>query len=72
VVQEGVLNRFGQDNKFHQVLQPEQMPTILQKLHATVLKGHSSSNITLRKILEASYWWPTMNQGDHEYYRTYD
>jgi hypothetical protein len=48
------------------------MPTILQELHGGVARGHSSSNITMKKILEARYWWLMMNQDVHEYCRTCD
>jgi hypothetical protein len=33
---EGVLYKFGQDNKFRQVLQLKQVSTILQELHGGV------------------------------------
>jgi hypothetical protein len=26
----------------------------------------------MQKILDVSYWWPTMNQNVHEYCQTYD
>jgi hypothetical protein len=29
VIQNGILYRFGQENRFHRVLQPQQVPTIL-------------------------------------------
>ncbi len=36
VLQNEILYRFRQDNRFHHVLQPKQMPTILQELHSEV------------------------------------
>jgi hypothetical protein len=30
MLQNGIFYEFGQDYKFHRVLQPEQVPTILQ------------------------------------------
>jgi hypothetical protein len=30
------------------------------------------SDIIVRKILDASYWWSMMNQDVHEYCETYD
>jgi len=44
---------------FRHVLQPKQMPTIIQKLHGGV-GGHFFSNIMVKKILDADYWWPTI------------
>jgi len=57
---------------FVHVLQPKQVPTILQELHNGVGGGHFSSNITMRKILDVDYWCPTMNKDVHEFYQTYD
>ncbi len=59
VLQEGVLYIFGQDNKFCQVLQPKEVPTILQELHGGVARRHFSSNVTMTQILDARYWWAT-------------
>ncbi len=72
MLQNGILYRFGQDNRFRGVLQHEQMPTILQELHNEVGGGHFSSNITTRKIFNVDYWWPTMNSDVHEFCRTCD
>jgi hypothetical protein len=48
------------------------MPIILQELHSGLGGGHYSSNITMMKILDVSYWWPTMNRDVHEFSSTYD
>jgi hypothetical protein len=48
------------------------VPTILHELHNGVSGGHFSSNITMKKILDVGYWWPTMNRNVHEFYWTYD
>ncbi len=52
VLQNGIFYKFGQDNKFHHVLQPKQVPTILHELHSGVGGGHFFSNITVKKILD--------------------
>jgi hypothetical protein len=67
-----VFRCLEQDNKFHNVLQHEQVPTILQELHSGVGGGHCFSNIMVRKILDADYWWPTMSKNVHEFYWTCD
>ncbi len=61
MLQEGILYIFGQDNKFHQVLQPKEVPTILQKLHGRVIGRHFSSNVTMTQILDVYYWWLMMD-----------
>ncbi len=48
------------------------MPIVLQKLHSGIGGGHLSLDIIMRKILDTSYWWPTMNYDVHEYCLTYD
>ncbi len=40
VLQKGVLYRFRQDNRFHQVLQPRHVSIVLQKLHGGVAGWH--------------------------------
>ncbi len=72
VFQERIPYKFGQDNKFCQVLQQEQVRTILQELHGRVAGRYFSFDIIVRKILDVGYQWPTMNQDVHEYYRTCD
>jgi len=68
VLPNGILYRFGQDNKFRFVLQPEQVPTVLQELHSGVSGGLCFKDITMRKILDVDYWWPTMNINVREFY----
>jgi hypothetical protein len=55
MLQDGVLYRFGQNNRFCHVLQLEQMPIVLQELHSGIGGRHFPSNIIMRKILEVSY-----------------
>jgi hypothetical protein len=38
----------------------------LQELHGKVAGGHFSFDITMKKIMDANYWWLTTNH-DHEY-----
>jgi hypothetical protein len=66
------LYRFGHDNKFRQVLQREHVSIVLQELHGVVAGGHFFSDIIVQKILDASFWWPTMNQKVYEYCQTCD
>ncbi len=48
------------------------MPTILQELHSGIGEGHFSLDITVKKILDANYWWPTINRDVHKFCQTYD
>jgi hypothetical protein len=67
VLQDGIFYRFGQNNKFHRALRPEHVLIILQELHSGARRRHFSSNIIVRKVLDASYWWPTMSKDVHEF-----
>ncbi len=60
VLQKRVLHKFGHYNKFFRILQLEQMSIVLQELHG-VTGGQFSFDIIVQKILDVSYWWPTMN-----------
>jgi len=42
----------------------------LQELHGAVVGKRFSFDITVQKILDVGYWWPTMNQNVYEYYQT--
>jgi hypothetical protein len=55
VLQDIILYKFGQNNKFCCVLQPKKVPTIPQELHNGVGGKHLFSNITVMKILDVSY-----------------
>jgi hypothetical protein len=72
VLQKGILYRFGQDNKFRPILQPKLVSTILQELHGGTIKRHFFFDITMRKFMDAGYWWLMLNLNVHEYCQTCD
>ncbi len=49
--QKGVLYQFEQDNKFHRILQLEQVSIVLQEFHGGIARGHFSLGISMKKIL---------------------
>jgi hypothetical protein len=51
VPQKGVLHQFEQDNKFHRILQLEQVSIVLQEFHGGIARGHFSLSISMKKIL---------------------
>jgi hypothetical protein len=59
---DGQLYRFGKDQHLRQVLTGNQLTTIPQELHKGNAGGHFSHDITVRKVLDAGYWWPTLHQ----------
>ena len=43
---------------------------ILKKLHKGNAGGHLSQDITVRKVLDTGYWWPTLFKDTYDYYQT--
>ena len=43
---------------------------ILQELHNGNAGGHFSQDITVRKVLDAGYWWPTLYKDTYKYCQT--
>jgi len=48
------------------------IPTTLQEMHEGVGGEHFSSEITIHKILDAKYWWPTMHKDVFQYRQACD
>ena len=55
---QGKLYRQGKDSRLRQVISNSQARMILQELHKGNAGGHFSQDITIRKVLDAGYWWP--------------
>jgi hypothetical protein len=45
---------------------------VLQELHGGIIRRHFSSDIIVQNILDATYWWLTMNPNVYKYCQTYD
>ena len=43
---------------------------ILQELHKGNAGGHFSQDITVRKVLDTGYWWPTLYKDTYQYCQT--
>ena len=69
-VLDGQLYRVGKNHQLRQVLTGSQPTTILQELHKGNAGGHYSHDITVRKILDAGYCWPTLHQDAVRYCQT--
>ena len=64
------LYRQGKDSRLRQVISDSQAPMILQELHKGNVGDHFSQNITIRKVLDAGYWWPTLYKDTYKYCQT--
>jgi hypothetical protein len=45
---------------------------LTKELHEGVVGGHFVANITTKKILGSSFWWPTLKKYIHEFCKSYD
>jgi hypothetical protein len=57
---------------FKQVLDPSQAEIVMRELHCGTAGGYFCHEITSQKILDAGYWWPTIQKAVSEYYRPYN
>jgi hypothetical protein len=54
-----IMYRVGQDNKMHKCLTTSKAQIVLKELHEKMVGRHFSLDITIKKILDVGYWWPT-------------
>ena len=64
------LYRLGKDSRLRQVISDSQARMILQELHKGNVGGYFFQDITKRKVLDASYWWPTLYKDTYQYCQT--
>ena len=67
---QGKLYRLGKDSRLRQVISDSQARMILQELHKGNAGGHFSQDITVRKVLDTGYWWPTLYKDTYQYCQT--
>ena len=67
---QGKLYRQGKDSRLRQVISDSQARVILQELHKGNAGGHFSQDITVCKVLDAGYWWPTLYKDTYQYCQT--
>ena len=64
---QGKLYRQGKDSRLRQVISDTQARMILKELHKDNAGGHFSQVITVCKVLDARYWWPTLYKDTYDY-----
>ncbi len=67
ILKEGIMYKVGQNNRMHKFLTTSKAQIILKELHEIVARGHFAIDITIKKILDAKYWWPTLFKDTHEF-----
>lgn len=63
----GVLQKYGMDGCLHCCLEEAETHTVMGALREEEGGGQFAQETTARKILEASYWWPTLFRDVHWY-----
>ena len=54
------LYKKGKDEVLRRCVTSSEIPLILKKCHDNMTGGHFAGDVTARKILQSSYWWPTL------------
>ena len=67
-----ILYKQGHDGLLRQCINPSEVLLILEGCHSDACGGHFASESTARKVLLASYWWPTLFKDAHSYTRKCD
>jgi hypothetical protein len=68
-LKERIMYKMGQNNIMCRCLTTSGAQIILKELHG-VARGHFVTNITIKKILNVGYWWPTLFKYTHDFCRS--
>jgi hypothetical protein len=71
-LKEGTMYKVGQDNIMCKCLTTSKAQIVIKELHARMVGGHFVANITIKKILDAGYWWPTLFKDTNDFCKSYD
>jgi transposase InsO family protein len=63
----GVLHKLSPDQKLKRCLELREIPRVLDAMHSGLSGGHYAANVTIRKIQDAGYWWPTMHKDAYHF-----
>ena len=66
----GRLYQLGQDGILRLCIEPFEQPHYLQEAHITTGGLHMAGNQTVKRILWAGVWWPTLRTETHKYVRS--
>ena len=64
------LYRIGKDGILRRALNPEEANRALKHAHEGVCGGHFTTDTTVRKILQAGLYWPTLFADSNKYCRS--
>ncbi len=66
------MYKMGQKNKMCRCLTTLEAQILMKELHEGVPIGHFVANITIKKILDVGYWWPTLFKDTHKFCKSCD
>jgi hypothetical protein len=66
------LYNMGLDEILRRCVMEVERPFILAESHERIVGGHYAGKETVKKVLRAGLWWPTLHKDAKEYYKFYD
>jgi len=66
------MYKVGQNNRLCGCLTTSKVQIVLKKLHEKMARRHFATDISVKKILDARYWWPTLFKDTHDFCKNYD
>ena len=63
----GQIYKIGPDAILRQCALPREQGQVLVEAHAGVTGGHYGGRVTVRKVLRAGLWWPTLHSNAIDY-----
>ena len=68
----GHMYKLGADEILHRCVFYYEQPWVMSEAHAGVVRGHYVGKSTVRKILQAGLWWPTIHMDTNSSYQCCD
>ena len=50
----------------------EEADYVMREVHERICENHSGSRLLVHKLIQAGYYWPTMQKDAQTYVKTYD
>ncbi|KAL3687533.1 hypothetical protein R1sor_013842 [Riccia sorocarpa] len=71
-LRQGILFKLGPDEILRLCLEDFETRRVIESLHTEAAGGHYALKNTVKKIMDAGYWWPTMFKDSYEYIKACD
>ena len=67
-----VLYKRGFSCPYLRCLSTEEVDYVMREVHEVICGNHSGSRSLVHKLMQAGYYWPTMQKDTEAYVKTYD